>query len=97
MLPWVGCELGAVRVTSLLSSALRGNRPADSRMKGVHDVGTGQGQRDARGVDGDPAAAPLLGDSGGGAGAAGGIENKIAGSVATRCSAGLQRTRLDNI
>ena len=46
---------------------------------GAHDAGTGQGERDARSVDGDPAAAPLFGDIGGGAGAAGGVENKVAG------------------
>ena len=33
----------------------------------------------ARGVDGDPAAAPLLGDVGRGAGAAGGVEHEVAG------------------
>ena len=37
----------------------------------THDAGTGQRQGDARGVNGDPAAAPLLGDGGGGAGTAG--------------------------
>ncbi len=45
---------------------------------GAHDAGAGQGERHARGVDGDPATAPLLGDVGGGAGAAGWVEYKVA-------------------
>ncbi len=36
-------------------------------------------ERDAGSVDGDPAAAPLFGDVGGGAGAAGRIEDEITG------------------
>ena len=44
-----------------------------------HDAGAGERQGDAGGVDGDPASAPLLGDVGGGAGAAGGIEDEVAG------------------
>ncbi len=36
-------------------------------------------QSNAGGVDGDPAAAPLFGDIGGGAGAAGGVEDEVAG------------------
>ena len=46
---------------------------------GAHEAGTRQGQGDAGGVDGDPTAAPLLGDIGCGAGTAGGIENEVAG------------------
>jgi hypothetical protein len=46
---------------------------------GAHDPGTGQGEGDTGGVDGDPAAAPLLGNIGGGAGAAGGVKDKVAG------------------
>ncbi len=46
---------------------------------GAHDPGARQGEGDARGVDGDPAPAPLLGDIGGGAGAAGGVEDEVAG------------------
>ena len=46
---------------------------------GAHDAGAGQGEGDAGGVDGDPAPAPLLGDVGGGAGAAGGVEDEITG------------------
>ena len=49
------------------------------RVACAHDAGAGQGQRDARGVDGDPAAAPLLGDGGRGAGAAGRVEYEVAG------------------
>ena len=44
-----------------------------------HDAGAGERQGDAGGVDGDPAAAPLLGDVGGGARAAGGIKDEVAG------------------
>ena len=44
-----------------------------------HDAGPGEGQCDAGGIDGDPAASPLFGDVGGGAGAAGGIEDEVAG------------------
>jgi len=44
----------------------------------AHEAGAGQGERDARGVDGDPAAAPLLRDRGGGARAAGGVEDQVA-------------------
>ena len=45
----------------------------------AHDPGAGQRQRHAGGVDGDPAPAPLLGDEGGGAGAAGRVEHEVAG------------------
>ena len=63
----------------------------------THDAGTGQSQRHARGVDRDPAAAPLLGDSGGGAGAAGRVEHEVAGSVAIGGSAELPCHGLNNI
>ena len=46
---------------------------------GTHDASTSQRERHARGVDGDPAAAPLLCDIGGGAGTAGGVEHEVAG------------------
>ena len=46
---------------------------------GAHDAGAGQSEGDAGGVDGNPAAAPLFGDVGGGAGAAGGVEHEVAG------------------
>ena len=45
----------------------------------AHDAGAGECEGDAGGIDGDPAAAPLLGDVRGGAGAAGGIEDEVAG------------------
>ena len=45
----------------------------------AHDASAGERQSHARGVDGDPAAAPLLGDVGGGARAAGRIEHEVAG------------------
>ena len=48
------------------------------RVAGAHDPGAGQRQGHAGGVDGNPAAAPLLGDVGGGAGAAGGVEDEVA-------------------
>ena len=44
-----------------------------------HDPGVRERQRDARGVDGDPAPAPLLGHVGRRAGTAGGVQNEIAG------------------
>jgi hypothetical protein len=44
----------------------------------THDAGAGQRERNTGGVDGDPAASPLLGDVGGGAGAAGGVEDEVA-------------------
>ena len=49
------------------------------RITCAHDAGTGQRQRDARGVDGDPATAPLFGDGGGGAGTTGRVEDEVAG------------------
>ena len=49
------------------------------RIARPHDAGAGERQGDAGGVDGDPAAAPLLGDVGGGAGATGRVEDEITG------------------
>ena len=52
------------------------------QVKGItraHDAGTGQRQRHARGINRDPATAPLLGDGGGGAGTAGRVEHEVAG------------------
>ena len=46
---------------------------------GAHDAGPRQGQGDAGGVDGNPAAPPLLGHVGRGAGAAGGVQHQVAG------------------
>jgi hypothetical protein len=46
---------------------------------GGHQPLLGQRDRHARGVAGDPAPPPFLGDEGGGAGAAGRIEHQIAG------------------
>ncbi len=46
---------------------------------GGHQPLPGEGDRHARGVAGDPAPAPLLGDISGGAAAAGGIEDQVAG------------------
>ena len=45
----------------------------------AHDARACQRERHAGGVDGDPAPAPLLGDVGRGAGAAGRVEHEIAG------------------
>ncbi len=39
----------------------------------------GQRKRDAGCINGEPATAPLLGDKGGGAGAAGGIKHEVTG------------------
>ncbi len=44
-----------------------------------HQAGARQRQRDTRGVDRDPATTPLLGDVGGGAGAAGWVEDEVTG------------------
>ena len=46
---------------------------------GSHQPCAGERQRDATRIHRDPASAPLLGDIGGGAGAAGGIEHEVAG------------------
>ena len=46
---------------------------------GAHDAGAGEGEGHPGGVDGDPAAAPLFGDVGGGARAAGGVQHQVAG------------------
>jgi hypothetical protein len=45
---------------------------------GAHDAGTGQRERHAGGVDGDPATTPLFGDIGGCAGAASWVEDEVA-------------------
>ena len=65
---------------------------------GAHDAGAGEREGDAGGVDGDPAAAPLLGDVRGGAGAAGGVEDEVAG-VGGHEDAALDglRARLNNV
>ena len=49
------------------------------RLARAHDPGAGKCQRYSGGVDGNPAAAPLLGDVGGGAGPAGRVEHQIPG------------------
>ena len=49
------------------------------RIARAHDASTGERQGDARGVDSDPAAAPLFSDGGGGAGTAGRVEHEVAG------------------
>ena len=49
------------------------------RVTGAHDAGAGQSEGHAGSVDGDPAAAPLLGNVGGGSRAAGGVEDEVAG------------------
>ena len=46
---------------------------------GAHDARAGEREGDAGGVDGDPPASPLLGYVRGGAGAAGGVEDEVAG------------------
>src|SRR5690606_2379389 len=57
---------------------------------GCHQALLGQGDGHPGGIAGDPAAAPFLGDKGGGAGAAGGIEYQVAGV------GGHQNTAFDN-
>ena len=63
----------------LLELAFAGIGQQVKRIARAHDAGTGQRQRHARGVNRDPAAAPLLGDIGGGAGTAGRIKHEVAG------------------
>jgi len=46
---------------------------------GPHDAGSCQGQGNPGCIDGDPAAAPLFGNIGGGAGTAGGVEDEVSG------------------
>ena len=46
---------------------------------GGHEPLFGEGYRNAGGVAGDPAPAPLLGDISGGSGTAGGVEDEVAG------------------
>ncbi len=71
---------GAVRVTSAsLSWPSRRIGEQVIRIARAHDASASQRERHARGVDGDPAAAPLLGDVGGRAGTAGGVEDEVAG------------------
>ncbi len=65
---------------------------------GGHQPLLGKGERYARGVAGDPAPAPLLGDIGGCAGAAGGVEDQVAGIGGHEEAAGNDtRIRLNNI
>ena len=79
MLPCVGCDEGAVRVISASLSWPSGVGQQVVGIARAHDARAGQRERHARGVDSDPAAAPLLGDVGRRAGAAGGIEHEVAG------------------
>jgi hypothetical protein len=67
------------RDLGLLELALVGVREEVIGVARAHDAYAGQGERHAGRVDRDPAAAPLLGDVGGGAGAAGGVEDEVAG------------------
>ena len=71
-----GHALGQLRFLGAALAAVGEQIPRIARR---HQPRAGERQRDAAGVDGDPAPAPLLGDIGGGAGAAGGIEHKVAG------------------
>jgi len=49
------------------------------RVLGRHQARAREGEGDAAGVDRDPAATPLLGDVGGGAGAAGRVQHEVTG------------------
>ena len=60
-----------------LLASLRTVRQKIVWIASAHDPGAGQSERDARSIDGDPAAAPLLGDVGRGPGTAGRIEHQI--------------------
>ena len=66
---WASAERHAGELR-LLRAGPRASRRAGSRGTGAHESLPGQGEGDAGGVDRDPATAPLLGDVGGGAGAA---------------------------
>ena len=63
----------------LLRAALGGVGEEVVREARAHQPRAGEGQGDATGVDGDPAPAPLLGDVGGRAAAAGRVEDEVAG------------------
>ena len=84
--PWrmslkVGASEGALReIFGLLDSGRLGCPQAGSSgYRAPMSAGSRQREGYAGGVDGDPATAPLLGDVRGGAGAAGGVEDEVAG------------------
>ena len=74
------CALGR-RARDLAFFALAVNTVGEEivRVACAHEARAGEGKRDPRCVDSDPASTPLLGDIGGCAGAAGRIQNEIAG------------------
>ena len=74
----------------LFFDALGGVRQQVVGIAGSHEAGAGQGEGHARGVEGDPAPAPLLGHVGGGARTAGRVQHQIAGV------SGHEETALDN-
>ena len=79
MSPCVGASDGTeLRDLGLLLLSVLAVGEQVIRIAGAHDAGAGQRERDAGSVDGDPAAAPLFGNVGRGAGTAGRIEDKIA-------------------
>ena len=69
------CNAGDLGFLALSLGAVGQQVP---RIACAHDAGAGECQRDAGGVDGDPATPPLLGNVGGGAGATGGVKHQIA-------------------
>ena len=73
----VGCGLAGE--LGFLGAALAAVGEQVIGVAGGHDPGAREGEGDAGGVDGDPAPAPLLGDSGGSARAAGRIEDEVTG------------------
>jgi len=96
----VGRRLGWLRAADLrfleLSISAIGQQVVG--IASAHDTGTGQRESDARRVDGDPAATPLFGNVGGGSGAAGWVEDEVAG-VGNHKQASLYHlcVRLDHI
>ena len=72
-------DMGDGLVAEAAANALLGMGQLIVIKESSHETLLGQGDGYARGVAGDPAAAPLLGHIGGGAGAAGGIKDQIAG------------------
>ena len=69
----------ALRDLSLLALPLGAVREQIPGIARAHDARPRQRQRHAGGVDGDPAPAPLLGDEGRGARAAGRVQHQITG------------------
>ena len=80
MLPWSALVFGArARDLAFLELALAAVGEKVVGIARAHQPGAGEREGDAAGVDSDPAPAPLFGDIGGRAGAAGRVEHEVAG------------------